>query len=147
MWRAALPGRLLQSTCFCTMGVSVPLAIGVARADPHRPVVAVVGDGGFDMFPGDLATLRDIGTPTVIVVLVDDSLALIEKKQTAMQLPTAGVTLAGTDIPAVARAYGGYGHTITDADALATALTEALSADRFTVLACEIDKAEYNGAF
>ena len=84
------------------MGVAVPLAIGHKRAAPDVPVLAVVGDAGFDMTAGELATLRDMRLPLVIVVLADESLALIEKKQTAMQLEKCGVSFPGSDIAAIA---------------------------------------------
>jgi len=147
MWECSRPRSLLQSTAFCTMGVAVPLAIGHAVARPGTPVAAVVGDAGFDMMVGDLATLRDLKAPVAIIVPVDDSLALIERKQTAMQLPTHGVLFQPTDIPAVARAYGGHGVAVDDAEAMARELGKAWSRDTFTVLACRIDKRGYSGAF
>ncbi len=147
MWRCARPKSLLQSAAFCTMGVAVPLAIGYKRAAPDAPVVAVVGDAGFDMTTGDLATLRDMRTAMVIVVPVDDSLTLIEKKQTAMQMKTHGVRFVGSDIPAIARAYGGVGEVVQSREELKEALVGAWGRDTFTVLACPIDKADYDGAF
>lgn len=147
MWRCNRPNALLQSAAFCSMGVAVPLAIGYKTAAPDTPVVAVVGDAGFDMTTGDLATLRDLQAPVVIVVPVDNSLALIAKKQAGMQLKPHGVQFVGTDIVAVARAYGGVGETVQSAEALSQALQAALSRDTFTVLACPIDKAGYDGAF
>ena len=147
MWCCKRPNSLLQSAAFCTMGVAVPLAIGYKRAAPEVPVVAVVGDAGFDMTAGDLATLRDLQAPVVIVVPVDNSLTLIEKKQTMMQLKTHGVQFAGTDIVAVAQAYGGVGEVVESRAALTMAMQAALSRDTFTVLACPIDKGDYDGAF
>jgi len=147
MWRCNRPYSLLQSSAFCTMGVAVPLAIGYKRTAPDSPVVAVVGDAGFDMTAGDLATLRDMHAPVVIVVPVDNSLALIEKKQTAMQLKTHGVQFQGTDIVAVARAYGGVGVVVESREGLEISVEEALARDTFTVLACPIDKSDYDGAF
>jgi acetolactate synthase-1/2/3 large subunit len=147
MWECTRPRELLQSTAFCTMGVAVPLAIGHAIAAPQVPVVAVVGDAGFDMSPGDLATLRDSGLPVTIIVLVDDSLALIEKKQMAMQLPRHGVVFAPTDIAAVARAYGGHGIEVSDTASLEKELAAAQTRDHFSVLCCRIDKHEYSSAF
>ncbi len=147
MWQCARPRALLQSTGFCTMGVAVPLAIGHAIAAPDTPVVAVVGDAGFDMSPGDLATLRDTGLPVTIIVLVDDSLALIEKKQKSMQLPRHGVLFSPTDIPAVARAYGGHGTEVSDAGNLEKELAEARMRNTFSVICCRIDKQDYSAAF
>ncbi len=147
MWQCTRPRSLLQSTCFCTMGIAVPLAIGHVIARPATPVAAVVGDAGFDMSPGDLATLRDAKTAMAIIVLVDDSLALIEKKQVLMQLPGYGVGFAPTDIAAVARAYGGYGVSVADQDALTHELNEVWKRDTFTVIAARVDKQEYAAAF
>jgi acetolactate synthase I/II/III large subunit len=147
MWQASRPRGLLQSSAFCTMGVAVPLAIGHAIAARDTPVTAVVGDAGFDMSPGDLATLRDARLPMAIVVLVDDALALIEKKQVMMQLPGHGVLFAPTDIPAVARAYGGHGVAVSDAPALIRELQDVWRRDTFTVIAARIDKQEYGSAF
>lgn len=147
MFHANRPGHLLQSAAFCTMGVALPLAIGFKRAAPQVPVVAVVGDGGLDMAPGDLATLRDMRLPLTIVVLVDDALTLIGRKQTAMQLAQNAVTFGRTDLPALARAYGGHGETVRDVDALRQALHGAEGRDGFTLVACEIDKDGYLGAF
>jgi len=147
MFTANRPGHLLQSAAFCTMGVALPLAIGVKRASPATPVVAVMGDAGLDMAPGDLATLRDIKEPLTVVVLVDDALTLIGRKQAAMQLPDCGVTFGRTDFVALAQAYGGHGETIRDSVSLTKALNEAAGRDCFTILACEIDKQDYQGAF
>ncbi len=147
MMRVGRPGQLLQSSAFCTMGVAVPLAMGVKRADPTRPVVAVVGDAGFDMTAGDLATLRDMDLPLTILVLVDDALALIAKKQAAMQLQARSMGFARSDFVAIARAYGGNGKIASDVESLQDALQGAWSAHRFSVIACPIAREEYDGAF
>ncbi len=147
MWRAPAPRRLLQSAAFCTMGVAVPLAMGYKRAAPETPVCAVVGDAGFDMTAGELATLRDLGLPMVIVVLVDRSLALIEKKQAAMQLMKRSVSFGESDFSAIANAYGGHGALVSSAEELQDEVNRAWSRKCFTLLACPIDAGEYDGAF
>ncbi|MCB2102868.1 MAG: thiamine pyrophosphate-binding protein, partial [Rhodobacterales bacterium] len=147
VWKAARPRGLLQSSGFCTMGPAMPQALGVKLADPDRPVVALVGDGGLEMMLGDLATARDLGLAVPIVVFADRSLALIEMKQRTSGLDNRGVDFGTTDFPAVARALGGRGVEATDRAALAAAVTEALSADRFTVIACPFDRKAYDGRF
>lgn len=147
MWRAAAPLRLLQSAGWCTMGAALPLAIGAKACRPDRPVVAVVGDGGLEMTLGELGTLRDQGLPVVLVVLQDASLALIELKQAGAGLARAGVGLGRTDLPAVARAFGGRGVQVASAEALRAALAEALTAPAFTLLACQIAAEDYTGRF
>jgi acetolactate synthase-1/2/3 large subunit len=146
-WTCPAPRTLLQSTAFCTMGCALPLGIGAKLADPDRPVVAVVGDGGLEMGLGELATARDRGLGLVVVVLADESLALIDLKQRARQLPSAGVDFGATDFAAVAEAMGGHGAVATDAAGLADAVVVGLAADRPTVIACPVDKHAYRGAF
>ena len=158
MWKCFSPRTLLQSTAFCTMGVSLPLAIGYQRAiylnndasppsQARKSVVVFVGDAGLEMVIGELATLRNLGLPVVILVLVDNSLALIELKQSRNNLPNLGVDFAASDLVSIARAYGGNADWIEDEKTFERALDEALTADQFTLLACKIDKKQYAGAF
>ncbi|MGF1609068.1 MAG: thiamine pyrophosphate-binding protein [Kiloniellales bacterium] len=145
VWETYEARSLLQSTGLCTMGCALPLAIGAKLAEPERPVVAFTGDAGLEMVLGELATLRDLKLPVVIVVFVDESLALIDLKQRQRQLPAVGVDFGATDFVAVAKALGGDGIGVASREALSQAMQTALAADRFTVIACKIDKAAYDG--
>jgi len=145
LWRSFQPRTLLQSNGLCTMGGAVPLAMGAKLAEPTRPAVAFLGDGGLLMGLGELATAAELDLPVILVVFVDRSLALIEKKQREVQLPKAGVDLGRTDLAAAARALGGYGVDVADREGLERALTDALDADRFTLIACAIDEGTYDG--
>ncbi|MBT0958353.1 thiamine pyrophosphate-binding protein [Alphaproteobacteria bacterium KMM 3653] len=147
MWQCNFPRALTQSSGFCTMGCAVPLAMGLNVVEPERTVVSFSGDAGFLMVVGELATAAEQGLKTIFVVFVDASLALIELKQRGRQLPNVGVDFQRTDVAAVGRAFGGNGVSVASADALRAALTEAQSADSFTVIAVEIDKHAYDGAF
>lgn len=146
MWRCDGPARLLQSTGLCTMACALPLAIGAAMGT-QRPTLCVVGDAGLEMSLGELATLRDLGAPVVIVVLVDASLGLIALKQKQMGLPRAAVDFGATDFAAVAVAMGGRGVTVSSRDELARAADEAFAHEGFTIIACIVDAAAYEGAF
>ncbi|MAB00422.1 MAG: acetolactate synthase [Stappia sp.] len=147
MWRTDFPRAMLQSSALCTMACALPLGIGHALADPERPVIVFVGDAGLEMGLGDLATLRDAGLPVIVCVLVDESLALIELKQRASQRPNVGVDFSGTDFPAVARAFGGHGVWVDDAESLAREAGAALARQGFTLLACRIGRRAYDGKF
>lgn len=143
MWRARRSLEILQSAGFCTMGAALPLAIGAKLTNSGRPVVAVLGDGGLEMGLGELGTLRDQELPVIVVVLQDQSLALIELKQRQAGLDRYGVTLGPTDLAAVARAFGGGGIQVETRASLRTALAKALTAPAFTVIACQIDAESY----
>ncbi|MBH0237192.1 thiamine pyrophosphate-binding protein [Methylobrevis albus] len=148
MWRAGRPLRLLQSAGLCTMAAALPLAIGVAAADPKACVFAVMGDGGLEMGIGELATLRDLGRPLTVVVFQDESLALIAMKQAAAGLAPAGVALGATDFAAIARGFGGHGETVASrADLDAAFAAAANRRDRFTLIACRFDASAYQNAF
>ncbi|HMA15411.1 MAG TPA: thiamine pyrophosphate-binding protein, partial [Kiloniellaceae bacterium] len=145
MWRAYEPRTLLQSTGLCTMGCALPLALGAQLAEPERPVVAFTGDGGLLMVAGELSTAAELGSRVIVVVFVDASLALIELKQRQRQMGNAGVDFARHDFAAVARAFGGIGHTVTSRAALETALDDAMNAETFTLIAAVIDRGSYDG--
>jgi acetolactate synthase-1/2/3 large subunit len=147
IWRCPAPRGLVQSSGLCTMACAVPLAAGLALGRPETPVLAVAGDAGLEMGLGELATLRDLGLPVVIVVLVDGELALIEMKQRAAGRASRGVAIGVSDLPAAARALGGHGAWIDDLDALRTEATAALARPAFSLFACRIGPRAYDGAF
>ncbi len=147
MWRAKHPRGVLQSTGLCTMGCALPLGMGFKYAKPDAPVIAFTGDAGLEMTLGELSTLRDLGLPLVVVVFVDQSLALIELKQRRSALQNAGVDFRRTDFAALARVYGGIGVTVTEPGEAGPAVGDALAADRFTLIAVEIPRRAYDGLF
>ncbi|MDX2307206.1 MAG: thiamine pyrophosphate-binding protein [Hyphomicrobium sp.] len=140
------PKGLQQSAGFCTMGAAVPLAIGAKVSEPSRHVIAVLGDGGLEMGLGELATLRDAGLVLTIVVLQDESLALIEMKQREQEFATAGVRLGRTKFEDIAAAMGGRGLRVADRSALDAALASAPDCETFTLIVCEIDARDYDGS-
>lgn len=144
-WTCEAPRTLLQSSGLCTMGCALPLALGAKRAAPERPVVAFMGDAGFLMVAGEMASAAELGLPVVIVVFVDRSLALIEMKQRQRQLPNVGVDFAAPDFAVVARGFGGHGVDVHDRAGLKAAMEAALAADRFTLIAAHIDRGAYDG--
>jgi acetolactate synthase-1/2/3 large subunit len=147
IWRCHGPRTMLQSSALCTMGCAVPIAAGYRLARPDVPVVAFVGDAGLEMQLGDLTTVRDLGLSLPIVVLVDESLSLIELKQRGSQLPNVGVDFGGTDYPALAAALGGHGVWIDDPETLAREAQAALRRETFTLLCARIGRRAYDGKF
>lgn len=143
--RGAWPGQIQQSNGLCTMGFALPCAIGLALA-ARRRVIAVMGDGGFDMLAGELATLRDLALPVTCVVFDDSSLALIDLKQRDSGFARRGVWLGSTDHAAVARAFGGRGVRVADATSFEAALRSALrQSEGFSVIACALERGAYVG--
>ena len=145
MWPTYAPRDLMQSSALCTMGCAIPLAIGAKLASPDLPVICFTGDAGFLMVPGDLATAAEQGLTPIILVFVDASLALIEKKQRERQLSNFGVDFGKHDFAAMGRAFGGAGVTVHTREELTKALQDAQTADTFTVIAAVIERGAYDG--
>jgi acetolactate synthase-1/2/3 large subunit len=81
----------------------------------------------------------------VVVVFVDASLALIEKKQREMNYANVGVDMIETDFESLAKVLGGNGVTVEDRGALEVAMRDALRADTYTVIAAKLPRGSYDG--
>ena len=144
-WRARRPLEMLQSAGWCTMGSALPLAIGAKLARPEREVIAVVGDGGFEMTMGECGTLRDQALPVIVVVLQDEGLELIALKQDQSQLERRGVAMGPTRYAQIAEAFGGAGAEVSNVAELRAALAQARERSCFSVIACRIEPRAYVG--
>jgi len=82
-----------------SMGLAVPIALGVAIAQPLRRVVALEGDGSLLMQLGSLATIAMLRQRNLVIVVMDNGMYQVTGAQ-----PTA--TAAGADIVAIARGAG-----------------------------------------
>ncbi|WPB89256.1 thiamine pyrophosphate-dependent enzyme [Streptomyces malaysiensis] len=90
------------------MGAAAPLALGLALAQPERPVVAITGDGEHLMGIGALATIGAQLPPNLSLVVLDNA----HFGETGMQPSHTGL---GTDLVAVAQGFGiRYAVRITD---------------------------------
>ncbi|MBE7417403.1 MAG: thiamine pyrophosphate-binding protein [Ideonella sp.] len=110
-----------------SIGYGLPGAIGCKLARPDATVVALTGDGGFNMTIGDLETARRVGANVVIVVVNNAASGYIKSLQHAMY--GAGnyqsSDLVEMDYARIATAMGCHGIRVTDPDQLTTAFGEA----------------------
>ena len=74
-------GRFLTSGGMGTMGYAIPAAAGVQTADPSRTVMAVCGDGGFQMSMMELGTIAYYKLPVKIIVLNNHFLGMVKELQ------------------------------------------------------------------
>ncbi len=74
-------GRFLTSGGMGTMGYSIPAALGAKRGDMSRQVVAVCGDGSFQMSMMELATIQQYGIPVKIMVFRNNYLGMVREYQ------------------------------------------------------------------
>lgn len=68
-WSCGAAGGSVVPSEQTPLGFGAAAAVGVALAEPGRPVVAVAGDGAFNLFRGELPTLADSGAAVLYVVL------------------------------------------------------------------------------
>lgn len=112
--RVASPRGLLVPSDFQSMGFGVPAAIGAALADPERPVVAIVGDGGLMMSGLELATAVREGIALTVIVFRDGHLGQIRSQQARSGAGEAAVALAEVSLEALARATGARYRLVED---------------------------------
>ena len=74
-------GRFLTTGGMGTMGYSIPAAMGAKLAAPEKQVVAVCGDGSFQMSMMELATMRQFHVPVKIIVLKNNFLGMVREFQ------------------------------------------------------------------
>lgn len=103
------------SGLLATMANGLPYSIGASAAYPGRQVVAVVGDGGFTMLMGEVATLVKYEMPVKIIIIKNNTLGQIKWEQMVFEgNPEYGVDLQPIDFAAYARACGAGGLTVDD---------------------------------
>jgi acetolactate synthase-1/2/3 large subunit len=124
------PRTFLHPAGFVAMGYGLPAALGAKAAYPDRPVLAVLGDGCFQMCGMELATAVQEKLPVVSVVVNDGSLTLIKAiQQRRYEGRYLGVDLVNPDFAALAAAFGVRFWRAEDDAAFEAALREAADAD------------------
>jgi len=94
---------------------------------------------------GELATLRDVDAPVVVVVFVDGSYSLIAQKQRSEGYQAAGVDFGATDYAAIAKAIGLPAWTVSDAGGVKDAVAEALNLSKPALVAVTLPRGAYQG--
>ena len=90
-----------------TMGFALPAAIGAKFGAPHRPVVAVIGDGGFQMTIQELGTIMQTGVDVKIIILNNRFLGMVRQWQELFNdRRYSFVDIASPDYVTVAKGYG-----------------------------------------
>jgi thiamine pyrophosphate-dependent acetolactate synthase large subunit-like protein len=128
------PRTFLYPVGSATLGYGLPAAIGAQIAHPDRPVVAVLGDGGFMFSVNELATAVKYRLPLAIVLMNDERYGAIKWLQEKMFKRWGETELANPDFPAMARTFGARGERLSGVDALPEALARALKAGGPTLL-------------
>lgn len=125
------PGRgFVPDRGFASIGYGLPAAIGARLGAPDRHVVAVTGDGGFNMTLGELETARRLGLDIVMVVVNNAASGYVKALQHLMYGEGAyqSSDLAETDYAKAADALGCLGIRVEQPDRLEAAFARAFEA-------------------
>jgi acetolactate synthase-1/2/3 large subunit len=122
----ARPRALQYPIGWGTLGYALPASIGAAAGREH-PVLAICGDGGVMFALGELAVLRQEGLPVTVLVVDDGGYGMLRFDQKRAGDPHRGVDLTRPDFVALAASFGIEAVLAGGAEALSTAVTEALA--------------------
>ncbi len=131
------------SGSLATMANGLPYSVGAAVAYPGRQVVCVVGDGGFTMLMGEVATLVKYKLPVKVIIIKNNTLGQIKWEQMVEDgYPEFGVDLQPIDFAGYAKNCGAAGYSITDPAQAEAVLREALAHPGPAVIECVVDANE-----
>lgn len=145
-WDAELPNRYLVSNGLSVMGFGPAAAAGAALSG-HAPVLCLTGDAGLLMCAGGLASLAQLSTPVLLVVLIDGALDLIRAHQRRQGAQPFGTEFPAPDITRIGAAFGLPAATVATSADLRAELTCALRRNGASVIGVRIDPECYRGSF
>jgi acetolactate synthase-1/2/3 large subunit len=111
-----------------TMGFALPAAIGAKFGAPHRPVIAIIGDGGVQMTIQELGTIMQCEVDVKILILNNQFLGMVRQwQQLFNDKRYSFVDIASPDYVMVAKAYKIDGQRISERDQIKEALSAMLN--------------------
>lgn len=125
-------GRFLTSGGMGTMGYSLPAAIGAKLADPSREVVAICGDGSFQMQMMELATAVQHNVAVKVIVMRNNYLGMVrELQEKSYENHLTAVSLDGSPcFTRLAEAYGISTELVDSPDKMDAAVERMISSDK-----------------
>jgi acetolactate synthase-1/2/3 large subunit len=134
-------GRFLTTGGMGTMGYSIPAAMGAKLADRKRQVIAVCGDGSFQMSMMELATMRQFDVPVKIIVLKNNYLGMVREYQHYTYKDNYSVVdLTGSpDLDKLSAAYGMKFMRQENMQNVQDTIDQFLEKDESILLECLID--------
>ena len=114
-----------------TMGFALPAAIGAKMGAQDRHVVAVIGDGGYQMTIQELGTIFQTGTAVKIVVLNNDYLGMVRQwQQLFFEKRYASTEMTNPDFVTIAKGYHIDAKRVTKREELDQAVSEMITSDK-----------------
>lgn len=151
MWAAQYypchrPRQFISSGGLGTMGFGFPASLGAKLARPNDLVVAIVGDGGFQMTMYELATAVVYNIPVKVVIINNFFLGMVKQWQDLFfGQRYSGVELTGNpDFVKIAEAFGAVGLRVTEEDDVEKVLMKAMEIeDKPVVVDAWVDPDEH----
>lgn len=144
-WRTPAPELQLMTNGCSSMGFAIPAAIAAKLSRPNQRVCAVVGDGGFLMTVGEMATAIRLALQIVFILITDNHLSLIRLKQTKKAYSHYGTRLYGKGYASAKSFFGVPVLIASNADTYRLALDEAFAAKGPIIVEALVDPDEYDG--
>lgn len=124
-----------------TMGFALPAALGAKVAAPHQQVVAIIGDGGYQMTIQELGTIMQYKIPVKILVLNNNFLGMVRQWQQLFHGKRYSFTeMDNPDFVKIAEAYKIPGAKVTEQKDLEEALKKMLAAETSYFLEVVVEK-------
>ena len=140
-YRFTTPRKFISSGGLGTMGYGIPAAVGAQVACPDNLVIAVTGDGSFQMCMHELGTILEQDLPIKIKVFNNHVLGMVRQLQYHyVGQRYNGVHFSKTvDFMMLAKAYGAAGYQITNKEEAPEILKEAFNNGRFSIIEIAVD--------
>ena len=149
MWAAQYltfnnPYSILTSGGAGTMGFGLPAAIGAQVANPNKKVLAVVGDGGFQMTFQELMLIREYNLPVKIFIINNSYLGMVRQWQELFhEKRYSSVDLSyNPDFIKIGEAYGIKSIQLKNKKDLKKNLKKILESDEAVLVECIVEKEE-----
>ena len=138
------PYSILTSGGAGTMGFGLPAAIGAQVANPNKKVLAVVGDGGFQMTFQELMLIREYNLPVKIFIINNSYLGMVRQWQELFhEKRYSSVDLSyNPDFIKIGEAYGIKSIQLKNKKDLKKNLKKILESDEAVLVECIVEKEE-----
>jgi acetolactate synthase I/II/III large subunit len=124
-----------------TMGFGLPAAFGAKWANPEREVVAIIGDGGFQMTIQELGTIHQNKLPVKIIILNNNFLGMVRQwQQLFFEKRYSSTELINPDFIMIAKGFGINGKKITERSNLDEAIAEMVDSKESYLLEIVVEK-------
>jgi len=138
-WPIKAQQQMAVSGNLASMGSGLPYAIAAQLAFPGRQCIAMVGDGGFTMLMGEMATAIRYGLPIKVVVFKNNALSQDVYEQIALGNELYGGDLTPIDFVKIAEACGAEGYRCSKKSELTTTLKKAFESSNPAVIEVVVD--------